>query len=353
MLPRGMKLLPASVSAMFLLAFNLSGTVGAQTTLVKVTPLGSHPGELCLEDRALLFEDPSGVRILYDPGFTTDETDPRLGDVHVALLSHAHVDHIGPNRPNRGGGTCAAPGRGATNANSNFASIAAAKNAMTFVTSELIGFMGQKIQAAGGTAAPACPTSGFDNETTVPTSAPCIAAFGPGASRMIRRAGASAGVRIIGVQALHPNSVPAALIDPPLPSGISGYAGVAMGFVVQFTNGLTAYLTGDTGVFGDMGQVISKFYNPSLVVMNIGPGGQGPTSLGPVDGGNVLYAFIRPATVIPSHVQEQATSGGRVRTNTRTELFMRSAGPYAAVVLPVSDVTMMFDGEGRCVGCPR
>jgi len=76
--------------------------------LVRVTPLGSHDGELCVQDRAILFEDPTGVRILYDPGQTVDDTDPRLGEVHVMLLSHAHPDHIGERRTNRGG-TCAAP----------------------------------------------------------------------------------------------------------------------------------------------------------------------------------------------------------------------------------------------------
>jgi hypothetical protein len=44
--------------------------VNGQSSLVKVTPLGSHSGELCRNDRALLFEDPTGVRILYDPGPT-------------------------------------------------------------------------------------------------------------------------------------------------------------------------------------------------------------------------------------------------------------------------------------------
>jgi len=42
-----------------------------------------------------------------------------------------------------------------------------------------------------------------------------------------------------------------------------------------------------------------------------------------------------------------------VRGNTRTEWFVRYARPFAAVVLPVSDVTLTFDGEGRCIGCPR
>ena len=61
---------------------------------VKVTPLGSHAGELCDRDRATLFEDPSGVRILCDAGHSvTGAGDPRLGDVHVVLLTHAHGDH--------------------------------------------------------------------------------------------------------------------------------------------------------------------------------------------------------------------------------------------------------------------
>src|SRR5437762_10546158 len=101
MLTRRMTHATVYVTAALLLGSILvAGTAHAQA-LVKVTPLGSHSGELCVDDRALLFEDPTGVRILYDPGFTTDETDPRLSDVHVILLSHAHPDHIGTARPNR------------------------------------------------------------------------------------------------------------------------------------------------------------------------------------------------------------------------------------------------------------
>ena len=66
---------------------------------VKITPVGSHPVELCANDRATIFKDPSGVRILYDSGHTvTGGDDPRLGDIHVVLLSHAHGDPIGDQK---------------------------------------------------------------------------------------------------------------------------------------------------------------------------------------------------------------------------------------------------------------
>ncbi|HAV75524.1 MAG TPA: metal-dependent hydrolase, partial [Limnobacter sp.] len=38
--------------------------------LVKVTPLGGQQGEFCRFDRAMIFEDPNGTRILYDAGRT-------------------------------------------------------------------------------------------------------------------------------------------------------------------------------------------------------------------------------------------------------------------------------------------
>lgn len=354
MLTRRMTHAPVCVTAALLLGSILfAGTAHAQA-LVKVTPLGSHSGELCVRDRALLFEDPTGVRILYDPGQTTDETDSRLGDVHVILLSHAHVDHIGGSRPSRGGGTCAAPAVGAANPSSNVATIAASKNAAVMTTNETNIFLGLKIQALRGTATLACVTGGLENETTVPLSSPCTAVLGVSGSRTVRRGGSASAVRITGVQAIHSNTIPAALIDPPgLPPGNSAYAGVAQGYVLRFTNGLTAYLTGDTGMFGDMGQVISRFYNPNLMVINIGPGGNGPNSNGPEDAGTIVLHLVRPTTVMPSHVGEGATSGGKVRSNTWTERFTILAQPFANVVLPLSDVTLAFDGEGRCIGCPR
>ena len=57
---------------------------------------GSHPGELCANDRAIIFEDPTGVRFLYDAA--QNVTQRRDGDfcsfdrlsliVLIALATH-------------------------------------------------------------------------------------------------------------------------------------------------------------------------------------------------------------------------------------------------------------------------
>ena len=63
---------------------------------VKVTPLGGQDGEFCPQDRALVFEDPTGTRILYDAGRTVaGPNDPRLGKIDIILVSHMHGDHVG------------------------------------------------------------------------------------------------------------------------------------------------------------------------------------------------------------------------------------------------------------------
>ena len=81
-----------TLAASFVLV--MAGAAQAANGTVKVTPLGSHDGEFCALDRALLFEDPDGTRILYDAGRTVrGPEDPRLGKIDVVLLSHVHGDH--------------------------------------------------------------------------------------------------------------------------------------------------------------------------------------------------------------------------------------------------------------------
>src|SRR5688572_22081583 len=85
---------PTWIAALAALAAALALPAFAQT--VKVTSLGGIDGEFCPQDRALIFEDPNGTRVLYDPGRTVaGPTDPRLGKVDIVLVSHMHGDHVG------------------------------------------------------------------------------------------------------------------------------------------------------------------------------------------------------------------------------------------------------------------
>src|SRR5713101_5629070 len=104
----------------------------ARAQNVRVTPVGARTGDFCATDRALIFEDPTGVRILYDPGRTiAGGNDPRLRDIHVILISHAHPDHLGDARLNQDPNSPSAACIGApmvASPNTVLAEIAAAKN---------------------------------------------------------------------------------------------------------------------------------------------------------------------------------------------------------------------------------
>src|SRR3954465_13602111 len=120
---------------------------------VKITPIGSHPGELCANDRSIVFEDPTGVRILYDVAHNvTGGAEPRLGTIHLVLLSHMHGDHVGDLKLKApGAGTCANSER-VPAPNSTTAEVTAAKNAALVTTRAMAAFVHNKVQAirAGG-----------------------------------------------------------------------------------------------------------------------------------------------------------------------------------------------------------
>lgn len=318
---------------------------------VKVTPLGSHEGELCASDRATMFEDPTGVRILYDAGHTvTGGDDPRLGNVHLVLLSHAHGDHIGDRKIKApGAGTCAAIESVPAGPNSMTAEIAAAKNAAIVMTSDMGTFVGRRIQNILGKPVTPCPqTAGV---TEVPVATSCRSNTHLGGAFIAKAAGAAQGVEITIVFASHANNVPLSLVSEAQRAqlgadGAGLVLGPPTGLVVKFTNGLTAYLSGDTGLHTEMKTVVNEYHKANLAVLNLG------LSAGNVaSGAYAMNELVRPASVILTHPNEAVTEGGKLRPASRAAALikqLKGVTPHLAL----SGRTMEFDGKGKCVaGC--
>jgi L-ascorbate metabolism protein UlaG (beta-lactamase superfamily) len=322
---------------------------------VKITPLGQRTGEFCRLDRALLIEDPTGVRILYDPGNTiAGGSDQRLGEVHVILITHAHTDHLGNAKLNQDPDAESAicdvpfPTLPAT-PNSNAAEIAAAKTSAVIAAGPLASLVNLRIENILGTPTSTCPQVGLANEMVVPRTSPCTAGLGIGAKRTVRFVSAKQGVQITPVTAQHDDGLaPEFLTDPEktnlASNNLNAYVGVANGFVLTFTNGLRVYLTGDTGLTSDMKTIVRRLYRPQLVVFNIGD----IFTTGPEEAAFAVTNLIQPNSVIPSHANEVATRGGIVLPDTHTARFAELLGEIP-VFVPLSGVTMEFDGSGHRV----
>lgn len=302
-----------------------------QAPQVKITPLGSHDGEFCPLDRAMVFEDPDGTRILYDPGRTVrGPSDPRLGRIDAVLLSHVHGDHLGDLiQPSANAGTCGKPDFSVNvTPNSNFVNIAMGKQAPMVVGGEMHSFFQAKVKSLGGD----------------PNKLVRLVRFG--AQAMFGK------VMVASVPAVHANGVPAAFLPKEQaqllgPAGLTAYVGEAGGFVLRFSNGLTAYLSGDTGITAEQDLVVRGHYKANLVVMNIGGS---PFTTGPTESAYVVNELVRPNAVIASHANEAATAGGKLNPSSKTAAFQKAA--KMPVHVPLSGKTLSFDGNGRCTaGC--
>ena len=337
-----------ALSALATVLMSVSAASWAQN--VKITPLGSHAGELCGRDRATIFEDPTGVRILYDAGHSTlGAEDSRLGDIHAVLLSHAHGDHFGDMKMKAlGEGPCDTPTIVPAGSNGVTAEIAAAKNAAMIAVVDLSVFLGRKIEIITGKPTPLCSMAG--GGTTVPLAAPCRSNIHLGGTHVLKTAGAQQGVEISIVHAAHANSLPLSVISEPerkvlAANGLAFAPGPPVGFVVKFTNGLTVYLSGDTGIHTEMKTVVNEYHKANLALFNLGP-----NALTAMSGAYAINELVRPAAVIVTHVNEIGTIGGKLNPNSRTAAFVKLV--KRPVHLAISGRTMEFDGAGKCVaGC--
>jgi len=296
---------------------------------VKITPLGSHTGEFCKFDRAMILEDPDGTRLLYDVGMTVAGSgDPRLGKIDVLLVSHMHGDHVGARHIKEvDAGACDKPDVSVIDTpNTNTVNIALAKKAKIITGSEMPKFFASKLKALDGD---------------------------PGDSQLVRF-GASirvGGVNITTVPAVHSNGIAGEMIGGELgqmleAAGLTAYAGPPTGYVLTFSNGLVVYLSGDTGITAEQETVVRNYYAAKLAVINIGD----TFTTGPEEAAYVINELVRPASVIPSHANEAATSEGKVIADSRTDKFIKASS--VPVHMPLSGRVMEFDGSGKCTaGC--
>ena len=324
-----MKLSKALFLPLLIAAVAAAAAPGASAADVVVTPLGSHDGEFCALDRALIFEDPDGTRILYDPGRTVrGGDDPRLGRIDVVLLSHVHGDHLGDiHSATANAGSCARPDFAVKDTpGSNTLNIVVAKKAKFPVGGELNAYFRERIKKAGG-----------DPSQLVVLRFGASTKFG--------------GVEVSSVTAAHTNGLDPAFLDGDLAeamkaNGLTADVGPAGAFVVRFSNGLVAYLSGDTGVIADQALVIHDLYKANLVVLNIG----GAFTVGPVEGAYIVNDLVKPKSVIASHANEGATVGGKLLPDSKTAAFVKAS--KMPVHVPLSGKPMSFDGTGRCTtGC--
>lgn len=303
----------------------ISGWSMAWGQNVIITPLGSHANQFCRNDRALLFQDPNGTTVLYDPGRTiAGAGDTRVGAVNVMILSSVHADHIGDVKAaGPDAGTCANPQTVSAAPNSNFAEIAAAKGSTVIVGGEMHTYLNAKIAAAGGSNTQA---------------------------QILRHGGKRTigGVTFAVITAHHSNGVPPDVLSQRLKNdlvkdGLTAYVGPETGFVLTFSNGLVVYLSGDTGHTSDMATIVRDYYKAKVAVMHMGD----IFSMGPEEAAFAVNQLIQPVTAIAEHANEASTGPGNL--GARVTAFIAGVNPLINVIVPFSGVAISCDGAGNCV----
>ncbi|MEO6565082.1 MAG: hypothetical protein ABIO63_03520 [Casimicrobiaceae bacterium] len=233
--------------------------------------------------------------------------------------------------------------------NTTTAEIAAAKNAAIIMSFPLAAFVGKKVDAIRNAPTPPCPQAGDD--VVAPFDRTCLAGIHIGGMRPVKVNKDARAVEITVVMAAHDNTVPRSLLSEALrksmdADNVSLMLGPATGYIVKFTNGLTVYLSGDTGLHADMKVLNNEFHKVNLMVLNLGY-----SAITAQAGAHAANELVKPASVIVTHVNEAATVNGKVRPTSHTADFIglvKGRPVYPAL----SGKTMEFDGAGKCIaGC--
>jgi len=304
---------------------------------VKITTLGSHTGEMCGRDRAMVFEDPNGTTLLFDAGRTVaGPDDSRLPEkLDVVLVSSVHGDHQGDRRIAKvGAGSCKKPKTDVkTVPNSNSVEIAAKKGSFIIAAGQMRAYFTPRMIAAGATKKQAKKL---------------VKRLRPGGKMVFK------GVKVAAIPTVHSNGAnPSFVLDKDLAkalkkSGLTVYVGPDSGFVLTFTNGLVVYLSADTGHNSEMETLVRRYYKANLAIMNIGD----VNTMGPEEAAWAVNELIKPKAAIPTHANEESTKGGKPIPGSKTDKFMKRVDSRIAVHLPLSGKTMEFDGSAKCVkGC--
>ena len=106
-------------------------------------------------------------------------------------------------------------------------------------------------------------------------------------------------------------------------------------------------MSGDSGINADQETVVRRYYGAELAIINAG----GLFTSGPKEAAFSINELIKPKAVIPQHMNEEATKGGKLVATSKTAKF-KSMIKGIPVHLPLSGRTMEFDGNAKCVkGC--
>lgn len=324
-----------AAGAALLLAGGIATPAAAKN--VKITPLGSHDGELCRRDRALVLTDPDGTSVLFDAGRTVaGADDPRLPKKLAAvLLSSVHGDHQGNSRiPAPNAGTCKKPKTSVkTVPNSNSVEIAVGKKAKMVAGGQMRAYLATRMA-----------NSGMDKKAAKKS----VKRTRPGGQVKF------GGITISPVSVEHSNGASGGfMIDKDYAkvlkkNGLTAYVGPDTGFIVKFSNGLSVYLSADTGHTADMKVIVGGYYKPQIAFMNAG----GTNTMGPKEAAWAVNELIKPKVAFGVHLNEESTKGGKAKKGSKLAKFNSLVNKNIKTYSTLSGITMEFDGDANCVkGC--